>query len=233
MKLQRLHPLQQGRSSCLGVDNAVAGLGPGVLSLNPLHSIAYLLQSQIPNGVNRHVHPAAVGRPDQLIQLLRSVDGDAVVVRLVHIAGDYLRRLSPQGTVLKQFPWAGAKQAGVVLRSTAQNLKVLKFPRLQKTLFVYSDGERFFPLQLPVQFHQMGGRRPGQHLQIVGVDAGDAGGVQVRRPLPDHLLDLPAALRGNDLHVEAHGLLPKKAVLCVHFFPHRRWNLVFDALQPS
>ena len=86
-----LHPLQQGGGGSLGVDHPVAGLGPGVLPLDPLHRVTHLLQGQISDGVDSHVHSPAVGRPDQLIQLLLRVDGNAVVVRLVHITGDHLR----------------------------------------------------------------------------------------------------------------------------------------------
>ena len=78
----------------------------------------------------------------------------------------------------------------------------------------------------------MGGAGPGEHLQVVGVDAGDPGGVQVGRPAPDHVPDLLVALRGDDLHIEAHGLLPKEAVLHVHLLPHRRGHLIPDLRQP-
>ena len=183
--------------------------------------------------MHRQVHMGGMGRANPAVQLFLGVDRDAVVVRLVQVAVNHLRRLGPQGAVLEQLAGAGAEEALPVGRIAAHRLEPLKVLGLHQALLVDPHRQFSVRLHLPEDADQADRVHSGNGLQIVGVDAGNARRVQIPLAQPDQLLYIGVIRLGEHLHIQAGGILPQDAVGKVHQGQHLGRHILqrADALQ--
>ena len=87
---------------------------------------------------------------------------------------------------------------------------------VHQALLVHAHGELALPLHGAEEVDEVVGVHAGDDLQIVGVDAGDAAGVQVGLPLVDEGAHEGGVHAGDHVHVQPHGVLPEDAVDEVH-----------------
>ena len=99
--------------------------------------------------------------------------------------------------------------------------EALKIRWSKQTLLVYPQRQFSVLFHLPEQADQTHRIHTGQHLKVVGVDAGEALGVGIGLASPGEGLGLFIGERRYHLHVEAHGLLPQQALVKVHLFQNR------------
>ena len=191
----------------------MAVLRPRVFPLHPLDRVAYLLQRQVPNGVDRHVHPPGMSRFDPVIKLLFGMDGNAVV-------GGF--GPGAQGAVLEQFARAGPEQTQPVRRIAAHVQEAVKLPGVHQALLADPHRQSAAALHLPKQLHHVEGVHTGDDLQVVGVDAGDARGVQIPLAQPDQLPHVDVVRLGQHVHIEACGVFPQDAVRKIYQLQHLR-----------
>ena len=213
MQIQVCNFLQLVGTGDLTVDNAVAGILPGMGRQRFFYTAEHQIQAGIANAVDSHLHTLFVGMADHLVKDLRGKDAETAGFRGILVRFGQIGGSGAQCTVAQHFEWADFEESctfsGVIsrLQKGAEGRKICEI-----SLLIDPDGQFAGFSQLPIGFVDP---LPGHILEyavVIAVAAGDTVTVQHFAACTEHILQFLFGRSRNRGIYQIHGVVQQNAV---------------------